>query len=193
MAESAHAKELRWFNPTWRAVLPLDGLKVSRSLRKVVRRGSFAVHTDTAFDAVVAACAAPRPGRPETWINSDIRRLYGALHAQGAAHSMESWCDGALVGGLYGVALGGAFFGESMFSTAPDASKVALVHLVARLRAAGYRLLDVQMQSDHMARLGTIEIPRTAFLRQLEAALRRRPTWPADTPIDALDRVLAAG
>jgi leucyl/phenylalanyl-tRNA--protein transferase len=159
-----------WWSPDPRGVLPLDGLRVSRSLRKVLPR--FEVRVDTAFEDVVRACADPtREGR---WITRDVERAYGRLHALGWAHSVECWRDGELVGGLYGVAVGGLFAGESMFHRATDASKVALVALVDLLRAGGQpsrRLLDVQWSTDHLAGLGVVEVPREVYLRRLGAAL----------------------
>jgi len=173
MAESANSTELRWVEPRFRGVLQLDGFHCPRSLAKIVRRGRFEVTVDRDFDAVVAGCAAPGPGRESTWINGEIRRLYGRLHVIGRAHSIECRRDGALVGGLYGVSLGAAFFGESMFSRESDASKVALVHLVARLRRGGYALLDAQFLTDHLRRFGAIELPRRQYRRLLDAALAR--------------------
>ncbi len=171
MAENADSEELYWFDPERRGVLPLDDFHVPRKLRKAVRRGPFELRFDTAFRAVIEACAEPTPDRPKTWINGDILRLYTELHERGFAHSVECWSGGRLVGGLYGVALGGAFFGESMFSRATDASKVALVHLVARLRAAGYTLLDAQFVTEHLSQFGAMEIPRIEYRRRLAAAL----------------------
>lgn len=172
MAEDADDPDLHWLDPRQRAVIPLDGLKVSTSLGKTLRRGRFEVRFDTAFDAVVAACAAPAEGRTKTWINGTIRALYGALHLQGNAHSVECWRDGELVGGLYGVSLGAAFFGESMFQRATDASKVALVHLVERLNRRGYRLLDAQFMTPHLRSLGAIEVARDDYRVMLREALR---------------------
>lgn len=172
MAESADAQETFWVDPKRRGILPLDALHVSRSLRRTLTRGSFEIRIDTAFGAVVDACA----DRPETWINADIKGLYRALNRMGRAHSVEVWMENELAGGLYGVALGGAFFGESMFSRRPDASKIALVALVARLRAGGFRLLDTQFVTDHLARLGAIEISRQAYHERLREAINR----PAD-------------
>lgn len=171
MAESAESPELYWFDPDTRGILPLEGFHVPRRLARTVRSGPFQVRCDTAFAAVIKACGAPTPERPKTWINQPIMRLYGHLHDMGFAHSVETWRDGALVGGLYGVSLGGAFFGESMFSRETDASKVALVHLVARLKAAGYSLLDTQFVTGHLSRFGAIEIPRAAYRRRLVEAL----------------------
>lgn len=158
---------LLWFSPVRRGVLPLDALRVSHSLRKSVRR--FEVRVDTAFDRVVAACADPR--RDGGWIDARIRQAYGDLHRLGWAHSVESWRDGELVGGLYGVAVGGLFAGESMFHRATDASKVALVGLVDRMRAGGGTLLDVQWRTDHLASLGVVEVPRADYLRLAREAV----------------------
>jgi leucyl/phenylalanyl-tRNA--protein transferase len=190
MAESADSTELHWFDPPRRGVLPLDGLHVPRRLARTVKAGRFRVTADGAFAAVIAACAAPAPDRPSTWINDEIVALYTTLHRGGFAHSIECWDGDTLVGGLYGVSLGGAFFGESMFSRATDASKVALIHLVARLRAAGFILLDTQFVTDHLARFGTIEIDRADYRRQLAAALALRPDWAGADPAAELDDLL---
>lgn len=171
MAESAESTELHWFDPERRGILPLDGFHVPRSLRKAVRKGRFEVRCDTAFQRVVESCAEMTDDRPKTWINDDIVRLYTELHRAGFAHSVECWRGDRLVGGLYGVSLGAAYFGESMFSRETDASKVALVHLVARLRAAGFTLLDTQFVTDHLARFGAYEIPRAEYRRRLNQAL----------------------
>jgi leucyl/phenylalanyl-tRNA--protein transferase len=179
MADPDAGGQIGWYAPDPRGVIPLDGFRVPRSLRRVVRQGRFEVRTDTAFEAVVRACAAPARGRETTWISSDIVAAYTALHARGAAHSVECWRGGALVGGLYGVALGGAFFGESMFHRETDASKVALVHLVDRLRAGGFALLDTQWTTDHLARFGAVEIPREVYERRLARALRLPARWRA--------------
>ncbi len=191
MADSADDPEIFWVEPAMRGIIPLDGLHISRRLARTVRRRPFEIRVDTAFDEVIAACAAPAPGREKTWINATIRRLYGELHRLGFAHSVECWQDGRLVGGLYGVALGAAFFGESMFSRVRDASKVALVHLVARLNAGGYRLLDTQFVTDHLRRLGAIEIPRLDYLRRLDAALKVRADFRAFAADDDPHKVLA--
>ena len=162
---------MMWFSPVRRGVLPLDGLVVSRSLRRSVR--DFEVRIDTSFDEVVASCADPR--RPHGWIDKRIRRAYGNLHELGWAHSVEAWQDDRLVGGLYGVAIGGLFAGESMFHRVRDASKVALVGLVSALREAGsidQRILDVQWRTDHLASLGVVEVGRNDYLDRLEKALR---------------------
>jgi leucyl/phenylalanyl-tRNA--protein transferase len=190
MAESADSTELHWFDPPRRGVLPLDGMHVPRRLARTVKAGRFRVTADDAFAAVIAACAAPAPDRPNTWINDEIVALYTTLHRGGFAHSIECWDGDTLVGGLYGVSLGGAFFGESMFSRATDASKVALIHLVARLRAAGFVLLDTQFVTDHLARFGTIEIDRADYRRQLGTALALRPDWAGADPAAELDDLL---
>ncbi len=171
MAESADDDELFWVEPEERAIFPLEEFRVSRSLSKTVRSDRFEVRVDHDFDAVIEACAAPAPDRESTWINGQIRRLYSALFDLGVVHTVECWREGRLVGGLYGVALGAAFFGESMFHRETDASKVALTHLVARLRAGGYRLLDTQFMTPHLASLGAKEISRGEYRVMLEHAL----------------------
>ena len=176
MAQDRHSNRLFWIDPDMRGVLPLDSLYVSRRLARTVRRGTFEIRIDTAFGSVVRRCAEPAPGRDETWINNEILALYAALHTAGHAHSVECWRDDVLTGGLYGVSIGGAFFGESMFSAETDSSKVALVHLVARLRFGGYRLLDTQFVTDHLMSLGVVEIPRDEYHRRLAEAL----TYAAD-------------
>ncbi len=174
-----------------RGVIPLDGLHVSRRLRRTVRSGIFRVRINSAFDAVMAGCAQTAPGRENTWINGTIRRLYNKLHETGHAHSVECWQNGRLVGGLYGVHLNGAFFGESMFSRVRDASKVALVHLVARLVAGGFALLDTQFITDHLARMGAVEIPQADYLEKLEQALRQHGDFHA-LPGDATPEEILA-
>jgi leucyl/phenylalanyl-tRNA--protein transferase len=171
MADSRRARDVFWVEPKKRGILPLDGFRLSRSLAKTLRADRFKVTADQAFGVTVAACAAATPDRPDTWINSQIESAYGELHARGHAHSVECWDDGTLVGGLYGVRLGAAFFGESMFSRARDASKVALAHLVARLRVGGFRLLDCQFLTPHLASLGAIEIGREDYVALLDGAL----------------------
>jgi leucyl/phenylalanyl-tRNA--protein transferase len=163
MAESRGSRALHWLDPEARGVLPLDEFHLPRSLMKVLRGGGFEVTANKDFPATIAACAAARDNRPDTWINAEIERLFIELHQLGFAHSVETWAGGELVGGLYGACLGGAFFGESMFSTRTDASKVALVHLVARLRLSGFTLLDTQFITAHLARFGTVEIPRAEY------------------------------
>lgn len=189
MARHRNDPRLHWIDPAERGILPLDSFHLPRSLRKTMRRGIFAVTCDRAFAAVVNGCAAAAPGRPETWINREILRLFVELHRLGLAHSVETWQEGELVGGLYGLSLGGAFFGESMFSRATDASKVALVHLVARLILGGYTLLDTQFVTEHLARFGTVEVPRGKYLRMLSQALQRQATFYCDLPggVDPLD------
>jgi leucyl/phenylalanyl-tRNA--protein transferase len=171
MADSRDDPHLFLVDPDERGIIPLDRFRVSRSLRKVIRQEIYDVHTDTAFLQVIEGCAAPGPGRRNTWINARIVNLYGALHEMGHAHSVECWRDGDLVGGLYGVSLQAAFFGESMFSRADNASKVALAHLVARLRQRGYRLLDAQFITDHLAQFGAEAIDRDTFHARLAEAL----------------------
>lgn len=171
MAESADDPGLFWVEPEIRGILPLDGLHVSRSLRKTLRRSAFSVTVDRAFDQVVSGCAEATDERPKTWINRRIRQLYGDLHRMGNAHSVECWLDGELAGGLYGVKLGAAFFGESMFARATDASKVALVHLVDRLATGGFLLLDTQFTTPHLKRFGAIDVPRNRYNKMLEKAV----------------------
>lgn len=167
MAQSRDDPELLWFEPHARGIVPLRGFHVSRSLARTIRRGGFEIRIDTAFRAVVEACAA----REETWINGPLFTLYDALFAIGHAHSLEVWQGGALVGGVFGVTLGGAFFGESMFSRVPDASKVALTYTVDRLQQTGFVLFDTQYLTPHLASLGGVEIPRLEYRRRLAAAL----------------------
>jgi leucyl/phenylalanyl-tRNA--protein transferase len=186
MAEARDDPELYWIDPERRGILPFDGFHVPRSLRRTLKRAPFEIRIDSAFREVVAGCAAPAPDRPESWINDEIQAVYGALFDGGHAHSVECWQDGGLVGGLYGVAIGGAYFGESMFSRVEDASKVALVHLVARLRVGGYRLLDTQFVTAHLARFGAIEIPREDYRKRLRAALRVRTQFPVTLPADTI-------
>lgn len=178
MAESAGSQDLHWIDPSRRGVLPLDRLRVSRRLARSFVSVPFEITVDGDFGGVVDGCA----DRPETWINPEIRRLYLSLHRMGHAHSVEIRQDGRLAGGLYGVALGGAFFGESMFSRARDASKFALIALVARLRAGGFTLLDCQFVTPHLTRLGAIEISRAEYHRRLAAALSRPARFLALAP-----------
>jgi len=171
MADGRRAADIFWVEPKKRGILPLDSFRLSRSLRKVVRSDRFTVTADRAFRQVVAKCAEPTPERPDTWINPQIEAAYADLHARGHAHSIEVWHGDGLVGGLYGVSLGAAFFGESMFSRESNASKVALAWLVARLKVGGYRLLDCQFITDHLSSLGAIEISRDAYVSLLDEAL----------------------
>ena len=182
MAESADDPELFWVDPRRRGILPLDAFHVARRLRRVVRRRIFEIRCDSAFEDVIRACSEASEKRPNTWINDEIVRLYAALFARGAAHSVECWRDDRLAGGLYGVSLGAVFFGESMFSRENDASKVALVHLVARLRLGGFRLLDTQFLTPHLARFGGIEISRTRDHRLLAGALSYRAVFSSTLP-----------
>ncbi|MEY4269934.1 MAG: hypothetical protein RLZZ58_1150 [Pseudomonadota bacterium] len=186
MADGADDPDVHWVEPRQRAILPLDGFHLSTSLRKTLIRGALTVTADRGFADVVALCAAAAPDRPTTWINPVIAGSYAALHARGYAHSVECWQDGALVGGLYGVALGRAFFGESMVSRVTDASKIALAHLVARLRVGGYQLLDCQFMTPHLARLGAVEIPQRAYLARLYSVLGSADGAGADAAAGAL-------
>jgi leucyl/phenylalanyl-tRNA--protein transferase len=176
MADARHDRRVFLVDPARRGVMPLDRFHVSHRLARTVRSNRFEVRIDTAFADVVAACAAPRTGRMETWINEPIQAICDALFERGLAHSVETWLDGKMVGGLYGIALGAAFFGESMFSTERDASKVALVHLVARLKAGGFTLLDTQFLTDHLSTFGAEEISRADYAQRLASAIAR----PAD-------------
>jgi len=171
MAESAEDNALYWIEPERRGILPLDRAHVPHRLARTIRGGSFEVRIDYDFDAIIDGCAAPRAGRRSTWINGRIRSLYADLFALGHCHTVEVWEDGELIGGLYGVHLGRAFFGESMFSKARDASKIALVYLIARLKYGGFVLLDTQFVTGHLARFGAIEVGRAEFQRLLEGAL----------------------
>jgi leucyl/phenylalanyl-tRNA--protein transferase len=190
MAERRDDPTLFWIDPEKRGILPLDGFHVSRRLRRTVRSGRYEVRCNTAFGDVVRACAAPGPNRKDTWINDEILSLYGDLHALGRAHCVETWLDGELVGGLYGVSLGAAFFGESMFSLARDASKVALVHLVARLVKGGYKLLDTQFVTDHLTQFGVVELPRAGYRELLSEALDDTATFEPELPQPELDAFL---
>jgi leucyl/phenylalanyl-tRNA--protein transferase len=178
MAESADDPELFWVDPKRRGILPLDGFHLSHRLRRVVRQDRFEVHVDSDFAGAMAGCAEATEKRSNTWINAEIVRLYSALFERGNAHSVEAWQDGQMVGGLYGVSIGGAFFGESMFSRVADASKVALVHLVALLRVGGFRLLDLQFVTSHLAQFGAVEVPRAEYHRLLTGALAYRCGFP---------------
>jgi leucyl/phenylalanyl-tRNA--protein transferase len=182
MAESRHSDRLYWLDPALRGVLPIDGgFHLPRRLKRTALSARFTVTADRDFAGVIRGCAEPAPGRLDTWINPEIERLFGVLYDRGAAHSIETWQvteDGpCLVGGLYGVALGGAFFGESMFSRARDASKIALVHLVARLRLFGFTLLDAQFQTSHLAQFGCAEVPRQDYKRLLSVAVEEHVRW----------------
>jgi len=176
MADPQEDNEVYWYAPDPRAIIPLDAFHVPKSLRRVVRQGRFEIRLDAEFEAVMRACAAPREADEDSWISEALVQSYTALHDMGCAHSVECWRNGALVGGLYGVRQGGAFFGESMFHRVRDASKVALVHLVQHMRAGGFTLLDVQFLTPHLARFGAVEIGRERY----EAMLQRALAIPAD-------------
>ncbi|WOI54585.1 leucyl/phenylalanyl-tRNA--protein transferase [Parvularcula sp. LCG005] len=180
MADDATADEIYWVHPELRGVIPLDRFHISKSLRKTVRQDRYIVTSDTDFRTVMQRCAEPQAGRRVTWINEQILEAYTGLFELGFAHSVETRTeDGTLVGGLYGVSIGGAFFGESMFSRATDASKVALVHLVAKLRAGGYRLLDTQFQNDHLVQFGTMEVPADDYQILLADAVQTEADFAA--------------
>lgn len=190
MAEHRDDPTLYWIDPEKRGILPLSQFHIPRRLRRTVRRNDFEIRCDSAFDTVIRSCAAPGPKRDESWINEEIVALYNDLFELGRAHSVEAWRDGELVGGLYGVSLGAAFFGESMFSIARDASKVALVHLVARLRKGGYRLLDTQFVTDHLTQFGVVEIPRSGYRQKLSDALDVTAAFPAELSQEELEAFL---
>jgi leucyl/phenylalanyl-tRNA--protein transferase len=177
MAEGRDDPTLYWVSPEQRGIIPLETFHVSHRLARTIRSRRFTITSNTAFTDVMRACAAPRPGREQTWINDEILRLYTALHAGGHAHSVECWRDGSLVGGLYGVSLGGAFFVESMFSHERDASKVALVHLVNRLKRDGFVLLDAQFLTRHLESFGAVEVSREHYLGLLQHALTHQAAW----------------
>lgn len=171
MAESADDPEIFWVEPELRGIIPLDTFHVSKSLAKKIRQDPFDIRFDSDFEAVIAACAEQTSGRPSTWINDTIRSLYSVLHHIGHAHSVEAWEGDRLVGGLYGVSLGSAFFGESMFSRRTDASKICLVYLVERLRERGFTLLDTQFTTEHLKTFGAIDVPKDAYATMLEKAM----------------------
>jgi leucyl/phenylalanyl-tRNA--protein transferase len=177
MAEGRSGDKLFWLDPVKRGILPLDGFHLPRRLLRTVLSDAFTVTVDTNFPGTIAGCATPLPDRTDTWINPQIERLFTELFRMGYAHSVEAWQDGNLVGGLYGVALGGVFFGESMFSFARDASKVALVHLAARLRLGGFQLLDTQFVTPHLAQFGATEIPRDHYRQLLAQAVDVPAVW----------------
>jgi leucyl/phenylalanyl-tRNA---protein transferase len=171
MAESADDPEIFWVEPELRGILPLDGFHVSKSLEKAIRKSPFDIRFDTAFEEVIGMCAEAAADRPSTWINSTIRRLYTELHRMGHAHSVEAWDGDELVGGLYGVSLGAAFFGESMFSRRTNASKICLVHLVERLKRNGFVLLDTQFTTEHLKTFGAIDVPKDEYIKLLRDAV----------------------
>jgi len=193
MAETRDSARLYWLDPEERGVLPLDAFHLPHRLLRTVRSGRYVVTVDQDFPAVIAACAAAAPGRRDTWINAEINRLFCELHATGHAHSVECRLDGLLVGGLYGASIGAAFFGESMFSLARDASKVALVHLVARLRVGGYMLLDTQFTTTHLEQFGIVGVQRDDYKAMLARAVDARASWLAtEDAIMAEINILAA-
>jgi len=178
MAEDYDDPEINWIEPRRRGIIPLDAFHLPRSLRKTIRRGGFEIRVDSAFEAVIRACAEPTPERPRTWLNEQLIGLYVELARRGQAHSVELWRDGSLAGGLYGLRLGAAFFGESMFSRVRDSSKIALVHLVELLISGGFLLLDAQFLTSHLQQFGAMEIGRAAYLVRLRKALQVRATFP---------------
>jgi leucyl/phenylalanyl-tRNA--protein transferase len=191
MAEDRNDPELFWVDPRMRGIIMLDRFHVPRSLRKVIRRGQFEVTCDRDFEGVIEACAESTDERPRTWINDKIIELYSTLHRMGHAHSVECRLSGQVVGGLYGVSLGGVFFGESMFSRITDASKVALVHLVASLRLGGYRFVDTQFITRHLARFGAVELPRNEYRKLLSQSLGIRAKFVADPDPEYVEHVMA--
>jgi leucyl/phenylalanyl-tRNA--protein transferase len=182
MAERRDDPSLFWVSPEMRGILPLDAFHLPRRLARTIRSDRFSIRVDTAFTEVMRACAAPADDRKESWINDEILSLYTSLYAMGHAHSVECWQDGVLVGGLYGVSIGAAFFGESMFSRTRDASKVALAHLVARLIAGGFTLLDTQFLTEHLAQFGAVELPRTDYLALMADAIARKADFYCPAP-----------
>lgn len=180
MADSKDDPRLLIIEPEFRGILPLDGFHIPRRLKRIIRNQPFTITADKAFRQVIEACAASVENRPETWINRTIIQLYDALHREGNAHSIEVWDNGELVGGLYGVSIGGAFFGESMFSRKSNASKIALVHLVAALKFANYKLLDAQFHNPHLDQFGIIETPKSEFQTMLQNALVDKCNFPSD-------------
>lgn len=192
MAEDRDDPDLFWVDPRMRGIIPLDKFHVPRRLRRTIRGGKFTVTADTNFEATMEACAESTEARPRTWINDRIIMLYSSLYHLGYAHSVECWRDGEMVGGLYGVSMGGVFFGESMFSRETDASKVALVHLVARLKATGFTLLDSQFITRHLRRFGATEIPRGEYRQRLAEALKQTADFSRAPTKDEVEAVLMA-
>lgn len=190
MAEDRNDPELFWVDPRMRGVIQLDRFHVPRSLRKVIRRGTFEITFDNAFESVIEFCAESTEERPRTWINDKIIELYTTLHRMGHAHSVECWLEGRLVGGLYGVSLGGVFFGESMFSRVTDASKVALVYLAAALRVGGYRFIDTQFITKHLARFGAVELPRNEYRKLLSHSLGMRTRFETNLDPAYIDHIM---
>ena len=190
MAENRRDKQLFWIDPEVRGILPLDNFHIPRSLKKKIRNNPFEVRFDHNFAAVIRACAQQKPKRRETWINDEIIELYTKLFCMRHAHSVECWQEEKLVGGLYGISIGGAFFGESMFSSERDSSKIALVHLVARLNLAGFTLLDTQFITDHLKQFGAIEISRVEYHKILNSALNLNVGFHLEVSLDAEEEVL---
>lgn len=190
MSEDRDDPELFWVDPRTRGIIPLDDVHVPRRLAKTIRAGRFTVTYDTAFEATMEGCAESADDRPKTWINDRIITLYTSLHRMGRAHSVECRVNGEMVGGLYGVSLGGAFFGESMFSRVRDASKVALIHLIAHLRGGGYTLLDTQFITDHLKQFGAVEITRSDYRRRLANALKLGADFHHDRASDDMEALL---
>ena len=190
MAENRRDKRLFWIDPEVRGILPLDNFHIPRSLKKKIRNNPFEVRFDHNFAAVIRACAQQKPKRRETWINDEIIELYTKLFCMRHAHSVECWQEEKLVGGLYGISIGGAFFGESMFSSERDSSKIALVHLVARLNLAGFTLLDTQFITDHLKQFGAIEISRVEYHKILNVALNLNVGFHLEVSLDAEEGVL---
>lgn len=192
MARHRDAIDVQWVSPMIRGVLPLDGVHVPGRLKKTIRRRPYRIRVDADFEAVIRACAQPRANRSDTWINNQIIRVFCQLHKLGYAHSVEAWRDGELVGGLYGMALGGVFFGESMFSSETDSSKIALVHLLALLKRGNFALLDTQFVTDHLRQFGAKEISGAVYLRQLHDALGRRSSFYSNLLEDELESSVEA-
>jgi len=190
MAENRRDKQLFWIDPEVRGILPLDNFHIPRSLKKKIRNNPFEVRFDHNFAAVIRACAQQKPKRRETWINDEIIELYTKLFCMRHAHSVECWQEEKLVGGLYGISIGGAFFGESMFSSERDSSKIALVHLVARLNLAGFTLLDTQFITDHLKQFGAIEISRVEYHKILNVALNLNVGFHLEVSLDAEEGIL---
>ena len=186
MSEGRHEREIFWVDPRKRGIFPLDGFHISRSLARTLRRENYAICINTMFDEVIAGCA----DRSETWINETIRDLYGALHEAGFAHSLEVMREGRLIGGIYGIAIGSAFFGESMFSRERDASKIALAYLIDRLRVGGFQLFDTQFITDHLASLGAVEIDRETYRALLAEAVMRKADFFAQDGTPAAQEVI---
>ncbi len=193
MGEARESPEIYWVNPDFRGIIPLNQVAPVRSLRRALRGNSYVVTVDINFRRVIEMCAEITPSRPESWINSEIIKWYTDLHAEGYAHSVECWKNNYLVGGLYGVSIGAAFFGESMFSRETNASKVALAHLVQRLIKGGYTLLDVQFVTAHLSRLGAIEVSRAEYLEFLDGALRKTADFHSMTSTGGKDSISTSG